>query len=104
MQPCPRIAMLDAGVDYRLRAKVPNDQDVNSAVYHYFQLGLVGPRQWASLALLAQVSRSGTAPCRFVRRMQALWVDFSRARKYSTVLIQWCCRTARLGEMSSRLG
>ena len=62
LQPVTRIAMLEAGVEYRLRTKVPNEEDVNSAVYSYFQVGdqLVGPAAVARLTLLAQIMKE---PC-----------------------------------------
>ncbi len=60
LQPSTRMAMLDKGVEYRLRAQVPNDDDVNSAVNTYFQVGLVDPRQCSHLMLLAQILKE---PC-----------------------------------------
>jgi hypothetical protein len=38
MQPLTRFVQLEPGVEYRLRAKVPNQDDENSAVYTYFQV------------------------------------------------------------------
>ena len=60
LQPSTRVAMLEKGIDYRLRAPVPNDSDVNSSLTTYFQAGLVNPSQTACLMLLAQVMKE---PC-----------------------------------------
>jgi len=52
--------MLEKGIDYRLRAPVPNETDVNSSLTTYFQAGLVSPSQTAALILLAQIIKE---PC-----------------------------------------
>lgn len=60
LQPHTRVAMLEKGIEYRLRAPVPNETDVNSSLTTYFQAGLVSPSQTASLMLLAQIMKE---PC-----------------------------------------
>lgn len=60
VQPFSRAVMLDAGVDHRLCAIVPNDADINSSLSIYFQAGLVTAAQTAQLMLLAQIMKE---PC-----------------------------------------
>jgi len=60
LQPYTRVAMLEKGIDYRLRAPVPNETDVHSSLTTYFQAGLVSPSQTACLMLLAQIMKE---PC-----------------------------------------
>ena len=74
---------IEIGVEYRLRTKVPNDEDINSALYVYFQSGLLDPSEYSRMALLAQIMKEPT---------------FTQLRVRSYLII---CSTCRLCLMSS---